>query len=337
MRKFKIQYIFFALTLLLVSACKKDTVKKPDISNGDDRDIRITKVQYLGHDFNPLFFFSSPTPLMYTKECTYHYDSDGRLSYIMNDDILRVQVEYSHEQIIVSNNVEQEDKKIASYWDHSIISYQNNKIRNIIINAFSPGFVIEASIDQRSMIVKRESDGRLKSVMDDGTFENEWFFPLSTQVLSYNENGLPYRLVGSIVLDIKKTLPLPWDFTYQYNKADDVPTKLKRLVNEELLLSTNIYGIANYDIYYIDSSRHLSQFGEGNWLISFGLPEYYILEEKSTHLVSKRTTDYYQLDSLSGDREFIKNTKVEDFPYKHDAEAKTLEIAGLKIWYEFVE
>ncbi|MCZ2392624.1 MAG: hypothetical protein LC105_02035 [Chitinophagales bacterium] len=37
-----------------------------------------------------------------------------------------------------------------------------------------------------------------------------------------------------------------------------------------------------------------------------------------------------------GKREYIKTT-VEDFPYKHDAEAKTLEIDGLKIWYEYVE
>lgn len=79
----------------------------------------------------------------------------------------------------------------------------------------------------------------------------------------------------------------------------------------------------------------------GNWLIFFGLSQVYILEEKSTHLVSKRTTNYYkggtnENEDPDGSKEFFK-TKVEDSPYIHDAKAKTLEIAGLKIWYEFVE
>lgn len=130
------------------------------------------------------------------------------------------------------------------------------------------------------------------------------------------------------------------DFTFQYNKADDVPMKLKRLVNEELLFS-NRYGVTILDFFFIDSTRNFSQLGEGNWLISFGLPQFYILEEKSTHLVSKRTTNYYkgginENEDPDCSKAFFKTT-VQDFPYVHDATAKTLEIAGLKIWYEYVE
>jgi hypothetical protein len=74
---FKIQYGILACILLL-AACKKDT---PDIPKGDDRDIRVLKVQYLGHDYSENFVFDPPSP-MYTKECTYNYDSEGRLSHI---------------------------------------------------------------------------------------------------------------------------------------------------------------------------------------------------------------------------------------------------------------
>ncbi|MCZ2394442.1 MAG: hypothetical protein LC105_11335 [Chitinophagales bacterium] len=338
MKKIKIQYIFFALMLLMMSACKKDTVEKSDIPKDDDKDIRVLKVQYIGHDYSEDFVFDPPSP-MYTRTCTYHYDKDGRLSNIKNDDILRVQVEYGHEQITVTNEVEQ-GSRYACYWDNSTINYQNNRIDNIIVNVFSPGvWATEAFKEQRRMTVRRELDGRLKSVMFDTTEYNgtgvwpEWFAPLSTEVLSYNNNGLPDELMGLTIVK-SATYPLSWNITFQYNKADDVPAKLKRLVNEELLFS-NRYGVANYDMFYMDSTRNYSQFGEGNWLVSFGLPQYHILEDKSSHIISKRSTDYYQLDSL-GEREFVK-TKVEDFPYKHDAEAKTLEIAGLKIWYEFVE
>jgi hypothetical protein len=85
---------------------------------------------------------------------------------------------------------------------------------------------------------------------------------------------------------------------------------------------------------YFEGENH-SYYGEGNWLVSFGLPQYYILEDNSSHIVSKRTTQIYKINE-AGEEEYEKNI-IEDFPYIHDANAKTLEIAGLKIWYEFVE
>lgn len=322
-----------------MAACKKDAA---DIPKDNDKNIRVLKVQYLGHNYSSDFVFDPPFP-MYTRECTYYYDSEGRLSYIKNDDILRAQVDYNQGQIIVTNEVEQ-DSRYASYWDRSDISIQNNRVEKVIINTFSPGlFAFEADKLIRKVNIGISSDGRLKSVILDSKDHNgggifgEFFGPLNTEILSYDNNGLPEKLDGFLVLVTSPSISYPqsWDFAFQYKKADEIPTKLKRLVNEELLFS-NRYGVTNYDIFYTDSSRNYSQFGEGNWLVSFGLPQYYILEEKSSHLVSQRTTNYYQLNSLSGNREFIK-TKVEDFPYVHDATAKTLEIAALKIWYEFVE
>ncbi|MCO5248817.1 MAG: hypothetical protein M9887_07720 [Chitinophagales bacterium] len=337
----KIQYIFFAC-ILLMSACKKDTVEKPDISNGDDRDIRITKVQYMGHDYDANHIYEGNF-LMYTKECTYHYDTDGQLSYIMNDDIRRVQVEYNHEQIKVTNSVEQ-DQLFSLYWDNSIIGFQNKKIENIMVTTRHLSIEPQNFTTQDEIHISRTSEGRLKSVMSEVSPDvpvstSVLYFGLATDVLSYNDNGLPDKL---------ETPFFYWsdpdyytaDFTFQYNKADDIPMKLKRLVNEELLFS-NRYGITNFDLLYIDSTQNFSQLGEGNWLISFGFPQYYILEEKSTHLVSKRTSTLYKggmdgnLDP-DGSKEYFK-TIVQDFPYKHDAEAQTLEIDGLKIWYEFVE
>ncbi|MCO5230915.1 MAG: hypothetical protein M9958_07130 [Chitinophagales bacterium] len=159
--------------------------------------------------------------------------------------------------------------------------------------------------------------------------------------LNYYVNPAPILIPDDKANQLLEALELgPVKFSFHYIKADDVPTKLKRLVNEELLYLNSRYGVMNLNtrkLYYGDASQWKSEYGsgEGNWLISFGIPQYYILEEKSTHLVSQRTTEFYHTD-MYGNTEYLK-TKVEDFSYKHDAEAKTLEIAGLKIWYEYVE
>lgn len=324
-----------------MSACKKDTVEKPDIPKGEDRDIRVLKVQYMGHDYNSsLIFGSTNSPDLFTRECFYHYDSKGRLSYIVNDDLPRVQVEYDNNQIKLINSQIENAPTIALYWMNSIISSQNNKIEGILATTRYPLVTPHFMSEQIKMNITRTANEKLKSVGIDSVYDMNRLFmyiPLNTNIESFEMSGLPNKVKGVISLfeDLQYPLSLSWDFSFQYNKADDVPSKLKRLINEEILF-LNRYGVTNFDMFYMDSTRNYSQFGEGNWLISFGLPQYYILEDKSAYMVSQRVTDYYQLDSLSGEREFVK-TKVEDFPYKHDAEAKTLEIAGLKIWYEFVD
>ncbi|MCO5230346.1 MAG: hypothetical protein M9958_04225 [Chitinophagales bacterium] len=339
MKKIKIQYIFFVLMLLMMGACKKDV--KSDISKNDDRDIRVLKVQYLGHDYDASAF--GENQLMYTKECTYHYDSDGHLSYIMNDDILRAQVEYNNDQIKVTNGIEQ-NQIFSSYWDNSIIKSRDNKIDNIMVTTLHLSIEPQNIITQDGIDISRKSDGKLKSVLLEGTPDvpvtsSPLYYGLATEILSYNDNGLPDKL---------ETPFFYWsdpdyytaDFTFQYNRAEDVPMKLKRLVNEELLFS-NRYGITNFDLHFIDSTRNFSQLGEGNWLISFGFPQLYILEEKSEYLVSKRTSTKYkgginENSDPDGSKEYFK-TIVHDFPYIHNPKEKTLEIAGLKIWYEYVD
>ncbi|HUH74313.1 MAG TPA: hypothetical protein VLZ75_07880 [Chitinophagales bacterium] len=340
MKKIKIQYIFLTLILLLMGACKKDTVEKPDIPKGEDRDIRVLKVQYLGHDY---FVLGDPPPLMYARECTYHYDTEGRLSYIENDGIRRATIEYNPEQIKATNDAEQ-NRIFSLYWDNSTIKFQGNRIENIMVTTRHLSIEPQNFTTQDGIDINRASDGRLKSVMlevspDAPVPSSVLYLGLATEILSYNDNGLPDKLETPLFYWADPDYYTA-DFTFQYNKADDVPMKLKRLVNEELLLS-NRYGITNFDLLFLDSTRNFSQLGEGNWLISFGLPQFYILEEKSTHLVSKRTTNYYkgginENEDPDGSKEFFKTTE-EDFPYIHDAKAKTLEIAGLKIWYKFVE
>lgn len=213
-------------------------------------------------------------------------------------------------------------------------------IKAVVItdNLLAPFPIMNSDLED-SIIFKHSNSNQLESV---SIFPEEYseyssYRPMQLEQIKYNSMGYPASSQSKtqMYFYLARNDSVDFRLEYEYQRAADVPTLLKRMVNEELLFS-NRYGVTILDFYFIDDTRNYSQFGEGNWLISFGLPQYYILEEKSKYMVSQRTTDYYQLDSLSGEREYIK-TKVEDFPYIHDAAAKTLEIAGLKIWYEFVE
>src|SRR5690554_2770806 len=141
---------------------------------------------------------------MYTRACTYHYDSEGRLSHIKNDGVLRIQVEYGHDQIELTNGVEQ-DRMLATYWDSSIISYLDNKIDNVIINAFSPGIILEAFVDRIGMTISTTLDDKLKSVINDSNVYSGrgWSIPLSTEISTYTINGLPDLVDGVPITDVK--------------------------------------------------------------------------------------------------------------------------------------
>ncbi|MCZ2392621.1 MAG: hypothetical protein LC105_02020 [Chitinophagales bacterium] len=406
---FKIQYILLALMLLLMGACKKDVVEKPDIPKGEDRDIQVLKVQYLYDNGGALV----------NSNILYHYDENGRLSDVLDsgEDGLysMLWIEYENNQIKIGT-------KDYDFPGYEIRPYTaligKNRIENILVNKIRISQLeglVESDLSRVNISITH--DGKLGSVLLDSSFANGvtvssseakkiFYRSLNTDVLTYNNQGLPERIesvkgINDIGYEDLKGTPFedwndipyenlyrtvidsyeyrdslfknlfekfgliyyvnpapvlfpddkvdqlfnalvlgPKKFTFQYNKADDVPSKLKRLVNEELLY-LNRYGVMNLDtkkLYYGNTNLWRNEYNgtnAGNWLISFGLPQYYILEEKSTHLVSKRTTDFYQTD-MFGNTKYIK-TRVENFPYKHDSKAKTLEIAGLKIWYEFVE
>src|SRR5690606_10386927 len=125
--------------------------------------------------------------------------------------------------------------------------------------------------------------------IEDGIPAYSTYYPLLTQILSYNSFKMPEktRSVKEKIMPVNDLL----EFEYEYVKAADIPMKLKRLVNEELLY-LNRYGVTNYDLLTLTENKSLyillsgkdlksgwgSTYGEGNWLVSFGLPQYHILE-----------------------------------------------------------
>ena len=186
-KMFKIQYGILAFILLLI-ACKKDTLNIP---KDDDRDIRILKVQYMGHDYDVNYAFGVSLPLMYKKKCTYHYDTDGRLTRIGNDRVRSATVEYNPEQAKATNDAEQ-DQLFTFYWNNSVIHFQGKRIDNIVattrhLNIDSSDFTTWDRID-----INRMPNGKLKSVMpivepDDVPVPSSPYSGIATEILSYNK------------------------------------------------------------------------------------------------------------------------------------------------------
>lgn len=305
-------------------SCEKDKIVVPVDRHleDDDRAIRILKVEYQNKSHNIVF------------KPEYRYNEEGFLDSILMVD--SNQTPNNTEWVAVSHENDQFNfiSKLGEtdyFWNKIQVQTFGNLIFKILVTtpmATEPHIVGTGEISP-----KREDNYRLKSME---LTEKTSFAPICIKINSYNKYNLPEKT--SSKSDFTFSLH-QFEFSYQYAKGENIPSVLRRMINEELLY-LNRYGITNYDEIVIANENGLikspfSPFGEGNWLISFGLPQYHILEDKSTHIVSKRTTKHYKIND-AGEQEYVKTT-VEDFPYIHDADAKTLEIAGLKIWYEFLD
>ncbi|MCO5230649.1 MAG: hypothetical protein M9958_05795 [Chitinophagales bacterium] len=315
-------HICIAVLSILIG-CKKDNVSKED-----NRDIQITKVEFI--ESNEL------SKGVYN----YKYDSTGQLN-----DIILEALGYSSNPIEIIKSENQIQlvylEGVADFgWMDTKILISQNKVEKInVLTKLLTMLSIEGELE-----INRK-DNKFERIMFSDYVSNSvtTYFPIESKVLKYNQYDLPESTVmdSKFIRNDKYSKYMAY-FNFEYVEALSIPKKLKRLINEELLF-LNRYGVTNADFdFFLNNNTSVlygnnngNQYGEGNWLISFGLPQYYILEEKSNYMVSKRTTDIYQIDE-AGEEKYLK-TKVEDFPYKHDVEAKILEIAGLKIWYEFVE
>lgn len=320
------------LLLLTVMACNKDKKTIIDEGKEDDRNIRILRVDYINkYNNNPITYI-------------YKYDSLGKLirpTFLRPDSIedFSIKVVYNENSIKFIN---QDGFSSDYYWHNTLITFDNDKVKEIEVETpfhdHTPHIALVGEIG-----VFRNNNNQLDSIKllyKKGVFGTTYYV-LETKMTAYNSYGLP---ITSQSLPSQNNFLITsrdkgqFYFKFDYVRGEGIPSMLKRLVNEELL-HLNKYGVSNNDKYIIKNNGIGNSFGadkgEGNWLVSFGLPQYYILSKRSTHLVSKRITDIYKTNEAG--EEVFEKTIVDEFPYIHDASAKTLEIGGLKIWYEFDE
>jgi hypothetical protein len=74
-----------------------------------------------------------------------------------------------------------------------------------------------------------------------------------------------------------------------------------------------------------------------DWLWTFAHPSFNVIQEQDQIISSKRMVGKKMVDIVNGEPVYQAVDSTVTFPYTHDPVAKTLEIAGLKIWYEVVD
>ena len=136
----------------------------------------------------------------------------------------------------------------------------------------------------------------------------------------------------------------------QYKDAPGVPKMLLRMVNQSFgdLLPTALsdYIITHQAFFDEDSFfwRNLdadipkpTSYFNNDWILTFAEPRLTVLPEQDK-IISSKTIQGQYLSNIASNQPIYKtmNSTV-SFPYTHDPVAKTLEIAGLKIWYEVID
>lgn len=343
-----------AIACIAIIGCSKDNsrlevkteeVKTDKVFNIDD-DIRVLKVQSIGSNYG---FYDNEVFTIYDYE-------EGKLRKLTSTsptqpDYVHVSADFDYKDLSIE--IKAKPSNVNDGWEQINIDFnEQNQVTDISVwTPVIPHFI--QFMEQSDLHVQRNSNGVLKNVLlNEETFYGPTYEPVSMNIISNNSFGLPEKAKAERYKKgdwMRGTVfyTTAFDFEFKYNQAKDVPSQLKRLINEELLY-LNRYGVSNYDLFKLAPESAIFKFvgsgypgpigylGLGNWAVSFGLPQYYILENKSEYMVSQRTTHIYKLDFVTREEEYVK-TVTEDFPYIHDAKARTLEIAGMKIWYEYVD
>ena len=89
--------------------------------------------------------------------------------------------------------------------------------------------------------------------------------------------------------------------------------------------------------YYRNINANTNKTILGDWIWSFAHPSFNVLPEQDKIISSKRMVGKKMVDIVDGIPVYQPVDSTATFPYTHDPVAKTLEIAGLKIWYEVVD
>jgi hypothetical protein len=145
------------------------------------------------------------------------------------------------------------------------------------------------------------------------------------------------------------------NITYQQDNTG-IPKELVRMVNNALL-GISKGPLEDYEIFQWQSDflfqgniffKEIELSGNpflnyeygssfADWLWTFAHPSFNVLSEQDQIIYSKRMVGKKMVDIVDGEPVYQAVDSTATFPYTHDPVAKTLEIAGLKIWYEVLE
>lgn len=346
-------YLIIICTLVFaISACKKDVIKKEEgipFPQGwfASQNVKINKVEFK-RDFGGYFLGSDST--FYFE---YKYDTLGRIYEIKLKSYEFLEFEKSYNISYIANTnkfIFQNNFPPCLNSNFYKMEYLNNefeffdnklsKINGIFISC---GFGIPSTNENKRIAsFSYNEDGLLKSIYSNNDFWVSGRLGTDIDNILYDESNAVKSLeLISHYFDSKENTFEAENFVinFDYQPANDVPDGLRRIVNQSIL-ELNSLGYEEYFFQQLIESSGSSKREYTEWFSSFGIQQLQTISSQNIglistkHLKGNRVNSYDELTSLPI---FTQVDSTANFPYIHDASAKTLEIAGLKIYYELVE
>lgn len=354
-------HILFALFLLFTISCNKDNITpiEEEINTPENwlatQNVRILKVE-LKRKLWAIPFEGAENAVV-----NYYYGADGiisktTLSFADNPDFYVHNWESSSNEYLMSGFSYPVPNRLFILRDNKYF-FNNNSIKEIKGNfgTWIPTMGILTGDYYRNVNFDYSNEGLLTSIKSVFSYneieKSNITYKSELKNIQYNKNVVTSFLVNGN--EIKESLGKNefenYTVNVAYESSNDVPDGLSRLVNQAILglSSIGMEEAFNNPEYVNDSVRNaldpnVSSSVFVDWIYSFACPKIQTIPAQGIGLVSQKrivgkrishieynseepTTIYTQVDSTA------------NFPYIHDASDKTLEIAGLKIYYELVE
>lgn len=350
--------IIISIIVLAISSCKKDEVKKEAVKPIPagwfaTQNVRILKVEVTKQ------FATLPFNGAKNFNVKYNYNDKGRCISIVTSQEYSDDpniYSYTHEISYDSNDI------LLNFGFNAYGSILENKynIQNMRLNNISSmyDFILsghDLGEFKRISIFNYDDKGFLKKI--DFNFDynesGQYFYPSVISILNYNGNEVSkFKVVSNSLIVVNPGEVENYTVDVSYASDNNIPDDLKRMVNQAIL-GLSFTGLEGFTINpeYIKNDFLLNFYPNASmsvfcdWIFSFANPEIQTIPAQNIGIVTSKNIKGKRV--LNDSEENIESpnypyifTEVDstaNFPYIHDAAAKTLEIAGLKIYYELVE
>lgn len=356
--------IIYLLLCLVIVSCKKDVEPEADndpVVQDDTREVRILKVE---QTVSPNTFPFSNHSLMSVE---YIYDSDQLTSIKTKDSngeemtFILTQGEDGQSTITFPDTESMKDPFFRLHILKSLnIRKHNDKVIQVS-NDYEVTLIGMGSngSKQRTAEFTYNVNGLLHSVKSNFTGDNgipTWNGKvLNWAAREYSQTLLKkFKILNHNPLFNGQSSGQDLEVNVNYEKASEIPDGLIRKVNQAIL-GLHHLGFEDYFfhwIYDISEEHHLTLMERLNeikahpaytfadWIIGFGLQQHNMLPEQNNQLIASKEISgkvFTDIDPSTIAAIYHSVDTTISFPYLHDKSSRTLEIYGLKIYYQILE
>lgn len=354
------------LSITVFTACKKDILPpkeedKPTVQD-DKRNVRILKVV---QEESPNQFPFSNSTLMTVE---YKYEEEKLIqirTQKSNGENFDIDIHYLENDtiaILFPDLKSLWEPYFGTYWFKEVKfrhRYPLYEILTIYETEF-PGIFYRGK-KTRSVLFTTDHEQKLYAI--ESKFSGDNALPawngngISIKNFQYHTGLLKsYQLINKMTMFSSDVNGQEFQVHFDYSKAPEIPNGLIQIINHALA-GVYQFGLEDYFfhwIYDISPDNHITvmngikdkviqpNYNFSDWIIGFGLNTIHALPNSNNHIISKKTQSglkFYDIDTSNQSTNilFQNVSHAKDYKYTIDTIQKTLQIAGLKIYYEIVE